>query len=82
MLVMLFFWTAVIGAAIYLVMKWLDHKASEEFKLRNVPYIPMNNSILSVLKKERVEVTKDEIIKRTGKKIFGFKMMMYVIWLA
>ena len=75
-MIVFFFWTAIVGAAIYLFMKWSDHKTHEEFKKRNVPYIPMNNSILSVLKKERVEVTKDEIIKKTGKKVFGFKMMM------
>lgn len=73
---MFFFWTVFIGAVIYLIVKWFDRKARVEIEARNVPYIPLNNAILSVLLKERTEETKDEIIKKTGKKVFGFKMMM------
>lgn len=73
---MLFVWSLGIGAAIYLFLKWRENKARADIEARNVPYIPLNNGVYSVLTKERTELTKDEIIKRTGKKVFGFKMMM------
>lgn len=74
------FWTSVIGVAIaiaiYALVKWLESRARAEIEARNVAYIPQRNAILSVLLKERTELTKDELIKQTGKKVFGFKMMM------
>lgn len=51
-----------------------EEESRREFARRRVPYLPQPNAFLQSIKKERLEVKRDELIKANGK-LFGFNFL-------
>lgn len=73
----------LVGIFIYLWLQWNEKRSQHAFKIRGVRYIPQTNTIISLMRKERTELTKHEIINREKVKTFGFNLLnTYTILVA
>lgn len=61
---------------------WIDQRNKQEYERRNLKFVKVANLFFATLTKRRVEIAKDEAIKREGK-VFGFNMLgAYTVLIA
>ncbi|KAI2811727.1 Thromboxane-A synthase [Blomia tropicalis] len=65
---------AILTVLIWYYFNWSEKSLQQYFKQRNIQYISLGNMFIDILLRRRIEIKKDELIKKFGT-IFGFYMV-------
>ncbi|KAJ6222391.1 hypothetical protein RDWZM_000936 [Blomia tropicalis] len=65
---------AILTVLIWYYFNWSENSLKRYFKQRNIQYISLGNMFIDILLRRRIEIKKDELIKKFGT-IFGFYMV-------
>ena len=65
---------AILSTAFWYFFYWYDEKNRRAFKERNLKYVNLGNMFFDIIMKRRIELKKDNVIKKEGK-VFGFNML-------